>query len=488
MNRVLYHCFYLCMLLFLAGACTDEDTGDAGKKEIPVSLKFSRSVGTTEGDAIEKLRVFAFDENGFLILNKLVPLKSELLNEEDFELGLKTGKLSLYAVGNEREAWNLDGVKTIKALENFVLKGEDLKELPLVYYTALLDVQVKLKSGSETAGEVSTDGGQSWGQKLKFEMQRVVSRIDFSFTKNTEDPDIPVIVEEVHLMYVPKEMMLGKSEPYDGIKGYDGILNADKAIEGSRLLTFDGGALNTNVSDRVTSTGLIVMPEFPGATADVHCLLIVKAKYNGVDCYYQVPLGEQPYQEPRNYEMRRNRYYKLSASIEGMGSLDPGGEIKPGSIYLTLNVVDWERFDSDIVWTEEEAQVSFGPAEGNNNYNTDVVYNAVNEDDSQMARFKLKINNLPGAIWSVSLIPNTGRYAVHVGASGEADGQEHPITVKTVEEFPSDGTLPEPTYLVITLKRPNTPDGDYETLLLDPEGVYEGGSETKIKIQQVSGI
>ena len=250
----------------------------------------------------------------------------ELGNLTSLEVQTTTGKKMIYAVANAHRA-NWQGINTRALFERqtALLEKDGLKDFTMI-------------GGKEAElGLAST---------VAFSISRLVSRVQIvslktAFAGGPYD-GMPLKSVKAYLTNVQGEKYIFNGEG-NNLK----ILNQKRYIETDAALCNMEGMLYDDFGTDISGEEYTAVHSFYCYANDIEeekdgnkfTRVVIEGVLNGITYYYPIALPE----------LKSNTCYSLDITIKRPGSPDPDSDIEKGTLLASVNVLDWDVTDDNIV-------------------------------------------------------------------------------------------------------------------------------------------
>lgn len=336
------------MILAMVGvmllvSCAKEDVVEVveplQESVVYINLKnnlISKAAGAGHGvqeddNTINVLEIFIFrvnegkDDNGVLDGYRKFTAQ-ELGDLTSLEVQTTTGKKMIYAVANSHKA-NWQGVSSRELFEQntALLANDDLKDFIMV-------------GGKEAElGLAST---------VAFSIQRLVSRIQIVSLK-TAFAGGPYDGMSLQGVKAYLTNVQGEKYIFNGEGNNLKVLNSKKYVETDAAACRMDGMLYDVLGTDITDSGYITAHNFYCFANDIaeekeenkFTRIVIEGILNGVTYFYPIAIPE----------LKRNCCYSLDITIKRPGSLNPDSDVEKGTLLASVNVLDWEVADDNVV-------------------------------------------------------------------------------------------------------------------------------------------
>lgn len=277
---------------------------DSPKEVIEESRHGALEPGSTDESKITTLTFFVFS-GGTLEKYVTVDTSSDPMWDQSkltFRMLLTLGTKTIYAIAN----WSLTPTAEMPALGSITT-------------TTALENAVRIHDGVTPSGVAPVMSGKlgitlSGGdQDVKISLTRQIARVDvYPMISDIMAMDATISVEGVRFTNLAKSAYIfarATAASPTGAGTWDQTVYSG-GISGNITAT-------TNTSAKFYSTFYI--PEYIGSASSATTMFI-KAKYNGKDTYYSIPVNGQSGALPSQYAVERNHIYEYYVTIQGIGS------------------------------------------------------------------------------------------------------------------------------------------------------------------------
>jgi len=336
-----YTCYGLVGLLFMATSCAkDTKVLEPGWIELQIAVPENKVVeetrhgvdepGTTAESKINRLTIFVFNTNNTFETYKTLEIASDNTSTDPMWDPVRSairvlatpGQKRIYAVAN----WTIPATTEMPDISNIT----DTTALIGVVrvHNGIMPINSPVMSGRMT---VTIAGGE---QNLKMYLTRQIARVEIfpMISANANALGANVSIEGVKFMGLAQRAYLfgrGTTSPVATV--WD---NAAYAGATSGQVT----ATTTAAAVKYSTT---YIPEYFG-TSGTHTYMMIKAKYNGTDTYYSVPINALTGALPSLYAVERNHSYRYYLTIQGIGSatglVSPFNSNDPGVYNISYQV------------------------------------------------------------------------------------------------------------------------------------------------------
>lgn len=257
--------------------------------------------GTPAESEITTLAVFAF-QGSTLEASKFITISGGVSSDpawnpstKKLQLIVTPGTKTIYMIANwastpSAQMPDITGITTEAALTALIR-----------YYNSQLvnpPVMTAKKSFSIAGGE----------QNLTISLQRQIARVGVNVRINDylSDLNASVTIEGVKVVGMAQQAYVFPRTPQ---------VNPSTSVWDQSAYTGSGSSLmTTSYHDYQT----FYIPEYVGSAA-THTRMIIKAKYNGQDTYYGIPINAETGASPAQYRVERNHSYRYFVTIQGFG-------------------------------------------------------------------------------------------------------------------------------------------------------------------------
>ena len=291
-----------------AGHGVQEDDNTINTLEIFI---FRVNDGQTDNGVLDGYRKFSSQELGDLT---------------SLEVQTTTGKKMIYAVANAHRA-NWQGINSIEQFkqQTALLENEDLKDFIMV-------------GGKEAELGLATT--------VAFSIQRLVSRVQLVSLK-TAFAGGPYDGMSLKGVKAYLTNVQGGKYIFNGEGSNLKVLNSKKYIETDAQTFRMNGMLYDMLGTDISDTGYSTAHSFYCFSNDIteekdgnkFTRVVIEGVLNGITYYYPIALPE----------LKRNCCYSLDITIKRPGSLNPDSDVEKGTLLASVNVLDWEVADDNVV-------------------------------------------------------------------------------------------------------------------------------------------
>lgn len=379
---------YILLLALLLGSCVKESLSNDGDDGQNVEMKLSISRKADGGnDEISNVRLVIVNRFGDVKFNESKPVDAGSPDHE-YTAVSRTGKNDFYAICNETPEMTdrLNAIRNSSDIEAFkILYNHEIKASPLVMYGEMRNVEVT-STGDEdpnayTVSYTDEGGTLHTGTKLPIAVKRLVVRVSLSFIKST--PDFTVSDIRVKVVKLPEYSFLKEGKAYDGELGTINIIKQGSGeLLNDNTATFDPGSLTfkyDHEGDAIVFDD-IYLPEYILSSAhqgdaDKQTAIIVSGQCTTLEG--QVVSGNWRINLMKaSNKLPRNSWYKIAATISGMGAIGLYADIKEVSQYDIP--VNWKPIEGlTIVGNRTSDYNSDGTNKNTNIWNDYTAYSGV---------------------------------------------------------------------------------------------------------------
>lgn len=383
----------------------------------------------------------------------------------DFIITLHPGTYDFYVVINEESASLTDELEALArradlaAIKLYSNHITDMTDETVLCIGTAMGVRIREETPGNS-GQVSLDGGTTWGDKLNTQVSRAATKLSVMIRKNTDNPADSFTITDATLTNVPDYSYL-LPHSYDG------------GLEEVSIPVTSGAFITNQPEDNYTAISEeYIMPEYLLESLAPTTNLSLKANYTVAgDATYRVEyamplLGE----DAANYNMVRNKHYIIAITITECGAF----EYTP---FIEYAVGDWDVVAADyLVDMGGKIITSYNWAsgtqfeQGSNNGTVLVRLNG-------SATFEFSLLQPEGARWKAYL-SNDRDFYLSGDTEGLADtGTLNRITIRPAGEFDSDDITTE-FYIIINN---GTDESEWDFINDEEVGLNESGERYVIK-------
>lgn len=376
--------FSLCVLLLLPSCSNETEIGGRhhyiGEK-VSLSIQMETRDVTDPDLEIDGVRAIVFNGDGELVFNGTPdPAAGSTDGSRVVKVKAAPGTNHIYIICNETTelTGKLDGIATQSDIEDITFNAVGITGAPPMY-GKVEDAFVKARSDGSQA--TVTVGGIT-SAELGIKVTRLVARIGFTAIKNVDtstQEDFKVTKISIKVCHMPKQTTIGEGRYYTADEWSDelsieqtGLLDNNGAYEIDKTNEF--GHYTYTVPDGINS---IVLPDTyipehllaDKTNASRATYLRIEAECQMKDESTQVLRGiyllNIGQNSSANYNLERNNYYHIYATITGLGAQ---------GIYA--EVVEMEEHDITINWKPIDGLVIVSDKQAD--YNTDGTSKEIN--------------------------------------------------------------------------------------------------------------
>lgn len=376
---------YIFFLGLLLSSCAkqhlaaDADSGQMVEMKLRISTK-----ANVVDDKISNVRIIVVNKHGDVKFNEV---KSVTSIEDDFIAVSRVGINDFYVVCNETAAMTtaLNGITKGSDIDAIKISyNSEINSSPLVMYGEMRGVEV-VSTGDEdpaayTVEYTDANGVVQTGKKLPIAVKRLAAKVSLSFVKNTSDFTVSDIT--IKVVKMPKYSYLKEGKEYDDEIGALTIVkNAQGELLFDNSAVYDAETLSFKYeNESVVEIEDIYIPEYILTSAhqgDVgyQTAIIVSAKCTtnegrAIIGNWRIGLMDMSNRLPRN------DWYKIAATISGMGAIGLYAEIKEVTQYDVP--VNWKPIEGlTIVGNRTSDYNSDGTNKNTNIWNDYSAYSGV---------------------------------------------------------------------------------------------------------------
>lgn len=364
---------YILFLALTLNSCVKENLpGDAGSgREIEMKLLSMKTNGSDE--TINNVRIIVINKYGDVKFNESKPV---VAGENEFTAVSRVGENDFYVICNETPEMSeaLNGLAKGNELEEFKIRyHSEMNTSSLVMYGEMKNVKIESTEDEDPTAYIikytDADGTEHSGTKLPIAVKRLAVKVSLSFIKKT--PDFTVSDISVKVIRLPKYSYLQEGKAYDGEMG---TINIVKSATGE-LMNDNSAIFDTQSSDfnfdhegDVVVFDDIYLPENIVASShqgdsDYQTAILVSGKCTTTSG--QVIIGNwQIGLMNLNNDLPRNSWYKIAATISGMGAI---------GLYAVIKEVT--RHDISVNWKPQDGLVIVSDLETDYDQNVNIWNN-----------------------------------------------------------------------------------------------------------------
>lgn len=365
--------FYLCTLLLLPSCSNETEIGGTriytGKK-VALNIQMETRGATDPDLEITGVRAIVFTGDGKLVYNGAPSSVTGSTDGSSYIAKVKAvqGTNHVYIICNETTELSdkLAGITTQNEIEDITFNAVGITGAPPMY-GKVEDAFVKARSDGSQA-TVTVDGVTS--TELSIPVNRMVARIGFTAIKNVDtstQEDFKVTKISIKVCRMPVETTISEGKVYTKDEWSDALL-----IEQTGLLENNGdyeidktAGVGHYIYTVPEGVGSIVLPDTyipehilaDKADASQATYLKIEAECrmkNGntqiLRSIYLLNIGQN---SSTNYNLKRNNYYHIYATITGLGALGIYAEVvKMEEHDITIN---WKPIDGLVIVSDKRA-------------------------------------------------------------------------------------------------------------------------------------
>lgn len=356
MKKIVYILFWSLLLLSCAN---DRLSGDADNgQEVRMKLNISTKANGVD-DAISNVRIIVVNKYGDVKFNESKTVSSA---EGDFFAVSREGKNDFYVICNETAAMTsaLNTITKGSDLESFKIEyRSEIGGSSLVMYGEMRDVNVASTGDNPedyNVTYINSEGKTVTGTKLPIAVKRLVVRVALSFIKSTSDFTVSDI--SVKVVKLPIYSYLKEGREYDGEMGALTIIKSvGEELLNDNLATFDTDTKTFKYeNDDVIIFDDIYLPEYLISEAhkgdrDYQTEVIVSGKCTTTKGQVIIGNWRIGLMDLSN-ALPRNNWYKIAATISGMGAIGLYAEIEEVTEHNVS--VNWKPQDGLVIVSDLE--------------------------------------------------------------------------------------------------------------------------------------
>lgn len=320
-NRAGYGIRYGLSWMLLLGSClgischntAENDPGDIllrivipeNQKTIHQLQGKATEPGTADESRISTLTFFVFNATACELYKNITINNDNTSSDPMWDPTLSTLRLTV-----------TPGAKRIYAIANWTATSPEMPDLTPIADSATLLSTIRVHNGvTPTNPPVMTGRLQTTltgsEQHLRLDLTRQVTRVDLYPLLSTSVSILGnVTIEGVRFMQLAQRAYLFPRSP--GVSPATGVWDQPGFTGASMPVTTTAAKYG----------GPFYIPEFYG-NSTLFSYMVIRAKYNGTDTYYSIPVNGHTGALPAQYAVQRNYIYAYYVTIQGLGSDAP---------------------------------------------------------------------------------------------------------------------------------------------------------------------
>lgn len=363
---------YILFLALTFHSCVKENLPDDAGSEQEIEMKLLSTKANGSNETINNARIIVINKYGDVKFNES---KIVVAGENEFTAISRVGENDFYVICNETPEMSeaLNSLAKIKDLEDFKIGyHSEMNSSSLVMYGEMKKVKIESTGDEDPTAYIikytDADGTEHTGTKLPIAVKRLAVKVSLSFIKET--PDFTVSDIRVKVIRLPKYSYLQEGKAYDGEMG---TMNIVKSTTGE-LMNDNSAIFDTQSSDfkfdhegDVVVVDDIYLPENIVASShqgdsDYQTAILVSGKCTTTSG--QVIIGNWQIDLMLNNDLPRNNWYKIAATISGMGAI---------GLYTIIKEVT--QHDLSVNWKPQDGLVIVSDLETDYDQNVNIWNN-----------------------------------------------------------------------------------------------------------------
>lgn len=357
----------------------DADSGQMVELKLNISTK-----ANVVDDEISNVRIIVVNNHGDVKSNVSAPVVE---GSDEYFATSRVGTNDFYVICNETAAMTsaLNAITKSSDIEAIkIMYNSEISSYPLVMFGQMKGVEVRSTGDEDPAAYTVTytdsEGVVHTATKLPIAVKRLAVKLSLSFIKNT--PDFTVSDISVKVVKMPKYSYLTENREYDGDMGALTIIkNSQGELLEDNSVVFDSQTKTFKYdNDNVVTIDDIYIPEYFITAAhkgdvDYQTAIIVSGKCTITGGQTIIGNWRIGLMDATN-ELPRNSWYKIAATISGMGAIGLYAEIKEVTQYDIP--VNWKPIEGlTIVGNRTSDYNSDGTNKNTNIWNDYTAYSGV---------------------------------------------------------------------------------------------------------------
>ena len=402
---------FLVLLVFFAG-CTKEYFSRINDEVTIFRINTRAVIGQSEENVtITTLRILIADTDlrNSIVINRLIN------DDSDYAFKLKPGNYKVFVIANETSvmAESFGAVTQSSDLAPVIVRIADA-ESDLVLFQSV-DVKLRQSISDPSAGEVSTDGGSTWGSsEVLISLKRVASKISLTIKKNTLTSEDIFSIKKVELTNLAQYSFLLPA------RAYSEVLQTAAPFIGKEVTFTNNNEINAIFSDFIVPEYILPDPAlFESAATLVITADYTKSGQSAREVVYTVPvLG----MTAANYSLIRNCHYNITATITKSAEQ---------TIPLTVEygVVEWQNAGNGRF---ETGNIIFS---GKWEAGTDIADNVIAVSNNAAVTYAFELSFPQNAKWTAQLT-NIRDFDFDFSGDGVREGIAGEGTIKKIRIKP----------------------------------------------------
>lgn len=331
---------YILLWGVLLASCTkDPLSADADSgREVEMKLNISTKALDPGNDAISNVRIIVVNKHGDVKFNESTPV---VAGTDEYIAVSRVGKNDFYVICNETPqmsaALNAIGKRSDVEAFKIAYTSEIDGSSPLVMYGEMREVTVESTNDEDpdayTVTYTDAEGVVHTDTKLPIAVKRLAVKVSLSFIKST--PDFTVSDISIKVVKLPQYAYLPEGKAYEGEIGSVTIIKSSQgALLQDNKATFnqESKAFEYESESDVVVIDDLYLPEYIMASThhgdiDYQTAIIVSGKCTTAEGQTIIGNWRIGLMDATN-ELPRNSWYKIAATIKGMGAIGLYAEIE----------------------------------------------------------------------------------------------------------------------------------------------------------------
>lgn len=354
--------YILCLALML-NSCIRENLNDGTDSGRIVEMKLRISTrANSSNESIKNVRIIVVNKYGDVKFNE----SKSVTEETTFKAQSRTGKNDFYVICNETATMTsaLNGITKSNDLETLKIQYNSKNDgSSLVMYGEMKNVEVESTAGADddpdgyTVSYTDDEGNQQTGTELPIAVKRLPVKLSLSFIKST--PDFTVSDISIKVVNLPKYSYLKEGKEYDNEMG---AITVSKSKPGELMNDNKAEFVSESLEFKYENNDVIVfddiyLPEYiiPSAHLEdknYRTTIIVSGKCTTTDGQAIIGNWQIDLMRATN-KLPRNNWYKIAATISGMGAIGLYANIEEVTQHDIS--VNWKPLDGLVIVSDLES-------------------------------------------------------------------------------------------------------------------------------------